>query len=228
MIDVVVPCLNEPDRLAATLSSLRDQSRRPEKTIVVDGGSTAGPPTFPDSPAIEVISAPRGRGSQIAAGVIRSRSEIVVVAHADMRFPPTAIETIANAMIARPDCPGGCLGHRFDGRRLSLQVIERWDRVRARRGYSYGDQAQFFRRAMLDQVGGVPALPLMEDVELARRLRLLGRPIYLNLPVVVSARRYDRLGWPRVMWMNWRLRTEYHRRGPHACAELYARYYAPR
>src|SRR5205823_5618203 len=93
------------------------------------------------------------------------------------------------------------------------------------RGHAYGDQAQFFRRETLDRAGGFPDQPLLEDVELARRLRTLGRPAYLDRPVTVSARRYERLGWPRVLWANWRLRRLYRRDGEAACWRLYHDYY---
>jgi GT2 family glycosyltransferase len=92
-------------------------------------------------------------------------------------------------------------------------------------GDSYGDQAQFFRRELLQSVGGFPDQPIMEDVELSLRLRSLGVPIYLDLPVTVSARRFVRMKWWRVVWQNWMLRRGYRRRGLAVCAELYDRYY---
>ena len=61
--------------------------------------------------------------------------------------------------------------------------------------------------------------------KLARRLRRLGQPAYLDVPVVVSARRYERLGWPRVAWMNWRLRRQYRRDGEAGAWAAYRRYY---
>ena len=105
------------------------------------------------------------------------------------------------------------------------QLIEWADRVRARRGVSYGDQAQFFRREWLARVGGFPDQPIMEDVELSLRLRVLGRPVSLDVPVTVSARRFADRGWWRVLWANWRFRRAYRRRGLAACREIYERYY---
>ena len=67
----------------------------------------------------------------------------------------------------------------------------------------------------------------MEDVELARRLRRLGRPLYLDLPVTVSARRFERLGWWRAVWINWACRRAYRRGGVSACQAIYHRYYRP-
>ena len=102
----------------------------------------------------------------------------------------------------------------------------RYDRRRARSGTSYGDQAQFFRRELLQFAGGFPDQPIMEDVELSLRLQSLGKPIYLDLPVTVSARRFVRMNWWRAVWQNLMVRWCYQRRGLAACAELYERYYS--
>src|SRR5262249_47355997 len=158
-------------------------------------------------------------------GVAKSREEIIVVAHADMIFPPAAFGTIRDFLTRHTACPGGCLGHRFDSPKRVFRAIEWLDRRRAIRGRSYGDQAQFFRRDTLELAGAFPDLPLMEDVELARRLRRLGRPASLDLPATVSARRYEQLGWPRVMFANWRFRRAYERSGPEVCWSIFRRYY---
>jgi rSAM/selenodomain-associated transferase 2 len=223
---VVIPTFNEAARLAATLDSLRSQAEPPERTVVVDGGSsdaTAG--IAAEGGAKLLVERGRGRGGQVAAGVACSAEDIVLVAHGDMLFSPGSLTAIRRVVAARPGCPGGCLGHRFDSRRWGYRLIERADRVRAIRGMSYGDQAQFFRREWLLRAGGFPDQPIMEDVELSRRVRALGRPAYLDLPVTVSARRFEERGWWRVLWENWTLRRAYSRRGLAACREIYERYY---
>lgn len=225
-VAVILPVLNEAAALPHTLRTLVAQTRPPDRLVVVDGGSTDTTADIARSAGATVLTVPAwGRGGQIAAGVAGCTEDVVLVAHADMRFPPAALDTLQAFLMRHPGCPGGCLGHRFDSPRRVFRLIEWWDRRRARRGHSYGDQAQFFRREALARVGGFPELPLMEDVELARRLRRLGRPAYLDVPVIVSARRYERLGWPRVAWTNWRLRRLYRRDGPDACWRLYRRYY---
>jgi hypothetical protein len=175
-----------------------------------------------------IIASRRGRGGQIAAAVAQLSEEIALVAHADMLLPSRACEVVRQSLAKLPPCPGGCLGHRFDRSSPALRMIEWWDQRRARRGISYGDQAQFFRRALLQSAGGFPDQPIMEDVELSLRLRSLGEPIYLDMPVTVSARRFERLTWWRVVWQNGVLRRSYRRQGLAACAELYERYYRAR
>ncbi|HJZ90080.1 MAG TPA: glycosyltransferase [Gemmataceae bacterium] len=226
-IAVVVPARNEAATLPTTLQSLRDQCRPAEHVLVVDGGSIDGTTDIARRFGADVRVVPGwGRGGQIAAGVADCDADVVLAAHADMLFHPTALEAVDRYLSMHPSCPGGCLGHRFNRQNGTFfRAIEWWDRRRALRGHSYGDQAQFFRRAALAHEGGFPDLPLMEDVELARRLRRLGRPAYLDVPVTVSARRYERLGWARVIWTNWRLRRAYARSGPDGCWKLFRQYY---
>ena len=223
---VVIPTLNEQTALPGLLTSLRAQSHPAQRILVSDGGSTDATIAEAQRGGAEVLMAPtRGRGGQIAAALARLTEDVVIVAHADMLLPMEALACVRRALAERPDCPGGCLGHRFDRTSLTLRVVEWWDGRRARRGESYGDQAQFFRRELLHSAGGFPDQPIMEDIELSRRLRSLGVPIYLDVPVTVSARRFVRLNWWRVMWTNWSLRRRYRKDGLAGCSVLYDRYY---
>jgi glycosyltransferase involved in cell wall biosynthesis len=223
---VVIPTLNEESTLPRLLASLHGQSKPAERIIVADGGSTDSTVSEARRGGAEVVVAPGcGRGGQVAAAVAQLTEDIGLVAHADMLLPPLALEALRRSLAQFPGCPGGCLGHRFDGASLVLRAVEWWDQRRARSGESYGDQAQFFRRELLQSVGGFPDQPIMEDIELSRRLRLFGAPLYLDIPVVVSARRFVRSNWWRVLWTNWSLRRQYRRSGLAACAELYKTYY---
>lgn len=223
---VVVPTLNELAFVPRLLDSLRTQSQPAERLLVVDGGSTDGTAVAARQQGADVLVVEgRGRGGQVAAAVPHVAEEIVLVAHADMMFSPSSLEGIRRALAKHPSCPGGCLGHRFDSSSLVLRAVEWCDQRRACRGDSYGDQAQFFRRQFLEPVGGFPDQPIMEDVELSRRLRSVGTPVYLNIPVVVSARRFARMKWWRVIWLNWMIRRRYRKKGLDGCGELFRRYY---
>ncbi len=223
---VIIPALNEEHALPFTLRSLQKQSEPAERVIVVDGGSCDGTVAVARQYGADVLSVSnRGRGGQIAAGFEGAMEVAILVAHADMTFPPAALATVRAVLQDDPTCPGGCLGHRFDSPAIVYALIAVCDAWRARRGESYGDQAQFFRRDMLARAGGFPDQPIMEDVELSRRLRLLGRPRYLDIPVTVSARRFESLGWWRVLWRNWCFRRAYGRGGLAACQRIYENYY---
>jgi glycosyltransferase involved in cell wall biosynthesis len=218
-----VPVLNEAAALPGTLESILAQTEPAERIIVVDGGSSDGSAEIARKFGAEVLVAETpGRGNQVALGVAAAAEDLIVVAHADMSFPRDALESIRSYMRGHPDCPGGAIGHRFDSRALPYLLVEWFDRRRARRGYSYGDQVQFFRRGLLE----FPAQPMMEDVELAARLRGLGKPIYLDCPVTVSARRFERVGLLRTLWRNRQYRRAYRHGGIAATRAIHEQYYA--
>jgi rSAM/selenodomain-associated transferase 2 len=223
---VVIPALNEAKTLAATLDSLCAQKDPLVEIVVVDGGSKDGTPALAEERGVRVIAAPkRGRGCQIAVAVSDISAAVVLVVHADMIVPPHALSLIREKLLAEPTCPGGCLGHRFNSPRRIYRWIEWWDRRRARKGCSYGDQAQFFCRALLQSQGGFPDQPVMEDIEFCRRLARLGRPAYLDAPVIVSTRRFERRGWLKTVLSNWWLRLVYRLFGQRACGAIYRSYY---
>lgn len=222
-----MPTLNEEANLARLLRSLAEQTRPAERILISDGGSSDGTSEIARTAGVQFVPAPsRGRGDQIAAALEMCSESVVLVAHADMVLPSDALQRLQAAMIQYPNAPGGCLGHRFARTSLALSIVETWDRFRARRlGVSYGDQAQFFRRGTLTNAGGFPCQPLMEDLELSHRLKRLGRPIYLDCPVLASARRFETLGLMKAGLLNFALRQTYRLWGVAATRRLYRWYY---
>jgi rSAM/selenodomain-associated transferase 2 len=226
-VAVVIPTLNEEAALPATLDSLAIQIEPATRIVVADGVSTDETTILAQKRGAQVITAPqKGRGCQIAAALKQIDEEIVLVVHADMIVPADALAKIRKRLTEDAACPGGCLGHHFNNPRRIYRCIEWCDHRRARRGMSYGDQGQFFRRELLVRHGGFPDQPIMEDVELSRRLRRLGRPAYLDCPVMVSARRFEQLGPRRVFFRNWLFRMAYRWGGPRVSARIYKEYYA--
>ncbi len=226
---VVISAINEAAALPCTLESLAKQTATADRVLIVDCGSRDDTREVTARYRADVLdSMTPGRGHQIAAGVDACSQAFIVVAHADMRFPPDALARIREHLHAQPDCPGGCLGHCFDSARTAYRIIEWFDQRRARAGQSYGDQCQFFRRTALQRVGGFPAQPIMEDVELAARLRKLGVPAALECPVLVSPRRFEQRGVLRTLWQNWRFRRAYRRSGVSATQAIFDTYYPHR
>lgn len=226
-IAVVIPTLNEEVAIGAALESISRQKTDLDRVIIADGGSTDGTLATADRYGVTIVRVGRrGRGCQVHGALQNIVDDIVIIMHADMVVAPGALSLIRQKLEESPNCPGGCLGHRFDSTSWLFRLTEWWDTRRARRGLSFGDQAQFFRRERLDILGGFPDQPIMEDVELSRRLRRLGRPMYLDCPVVVSARRFTRLGWFRTVVANFGIRLVYRFCGLRASETLYRRYYA--
>jgi len=145
------------------------------------------------------------------AGRRASDADVVLFLHADTHLPP-GWEAAVGSALADPQVVGGAFALRFDSRSLGLRIVEwgAWLRA-ALFGLPYGDQAVFARRAALEAIGGIPAAPILEDLDLVRALRRRGRLARIALPVTTSARRYQRRGVARTWWRNalalagWRL-----------------------
>jgi rSAM/selenodomain-associated transferase 2 len=224
---VIVPTWQEAERLPLLLKSLQEQTAPAECIAVADGGSTDGTAAIAEQAGALVLACPqRGRGRQIAYALDFCPQDIILIAHADMIFPPVALERIRQWLADYPDIVGGCLGHRFDSTAWWYRLVEWADRRRAQRGLAYGDQAQFFRRSILEAIGGFPPWPFLEDVALSRRLQQIGPLTYLDLPVTVSPRRFQKRGLLPVLWQNWRIRRRLARHGEAIVEKLYQEYYA--
>lgn len=129
--------------------------------------------------------------------------------HADTVPCPAMGVQLAEAL-ADPAVGCGAFRQRIDASGLLYRWLEAGNAFRARRLRTpYGDQAIFVRSELLERVGGVPDLPLMEDVELMRRLREHTRPVLLDGPLTVSARRWRRRGVVRQTATNWALVLAY-------------------
>ena len=129
--------------------------------------------------------------------------------HADSRLSPAVVaEVLATAR--DPDMRWGRLDVHLDGPGWPFRVIERSMNLRSRlTGICTGDQGIFVRRGVLDAVGGVPLQALMEDIELCKRLRRLGRPRWLRGPITTSARRWQHDGTLRTVLRMWSYRLRY-------------------
>ena len=192
-LTVVIPTLNAAATLAGTLDAL---GGTPREVIVVDGGSADGTPELAAARACRVIVAPRGRGAQIAAGVAAARGPWLLLLHADTRLGPDWAEAAAAHIAAAPD-RAGYFRLRIDDGAPAARRLERAVAWRCRAlGLPYGDQGLLIARALLDAVGGIRPLPLMEDVDLARRLGR-ARLAPLAAEAVTSAARYRRDGYLR-------------------------------
>lgn len=189
MIAVVIPTLNEETELAGCLEALRGLDGDPE-VVVADGGSRDRTREVARAAGARVVESEAGRGRQLAAGVAGTSASTLLFLHADTRLPENALD-IVPAVLARPGVCAGAFTLTFDDPRWRFRLAERLVDLRSRRlGRPWGDQALFSRRVTYDAVGGFPPWPILEDVELARRLRCLGRIEVVAARVTTSARRY--------------------------------------
>jgi rSAM/selenodomain-associated transferase 2 len=186
-VAAVAPTLNEAADIAGALQALLAQGFAP--VIVVDGGSDDATLDVARSiPGVLAFAAARGRSSQMNAGAVASDVEALVFVHADTRLPAGALALISQAL-SDPEVVGGSFRLAFD-RPHPLLAISSWFSRFDSYWTTFGDQALFVRRSVFEAVGGFPDWPLLEDVELRRRLLIAGRFVKLPAAVTTSARRF--------------------------------------
>lgn len=223
-ISVVIPVLHEARGINPLIDHL---SRLPFpgtiEIIVVDGALSPDTLRAIRAPGVLQVHAGRGRGLQMNAGARKASGNILLFLHADTRLPADGLSDILRAMDGSADV-GGAFRLSIDSPGPCFRVIERTANLRSRiTRVPYGDQAIFLRRGYFMRIGGFAALPIMEDVELMRRIRRIGgRIVLLSSQVTTSARRWERTGVLRNTLRNWLLLILFRMRVP---AERLARFY---
>lgn len=191
-LSVVIPALNAADSLAATLAALDGF----DEIIVVDGGSRDGTAALARRLGARVIETAPGRGGQLAAGAAAATSDWLLFLHADTVLSP-GWRSVVDRHLSRPDAAerAACFRFALDDASPQARRLERWVAWRvAALALPYGDQGLLIHRALYDRIGGYRPLPLMEDVDLVRRLGRR-RLTVLDASAATSARRWREDGW---------------------------------
>lgn len=203
MISIIIPTYNEEKVLPGTLKSLFEQAGEFE-VLLVDGGSAdrtcvivAGLARSPQSSAlstVRLLTAPKGRASQMNAGAKEATGEWLLFLHADTVLPDGAIQRLNELEVNREVQAGGFM-HQFSGDDWRLKLISFLDNFRCTRSrIIYGDQALFVRRTLFEKLGGFPDQPILEDVAFCERLIKKTSPLILSPPVVTDARKFIKMG----------------------------------
>lgn len=208
-ISIIIPVLNEAGQIATRLQTLAPLRAQGVDLIVVDGGSSDDTAMIAASFVDRVIVSARGRARQMNAGALIATGDVLIFLHADTTLPDHAIQLICEGLRSSKKAWG-----RFDvsitGRPPMLKLIATMMNVRSRlSGIATGDQAIFVRRADFIATGGFPDQPLMEDIELSRRLKRVSAPLCLRQKVMTSGRRWETYGVWRTIFLMWRLRLSY-------------------
>lgn len=201
-VSVIIPTLNAADRIGPTLGAIAEAlfDGLIREVILADGGSTDAIADVAEASGARLVMAPMGRGTQLAAGADAAVGDWLLVLHADTVLQDGWIEAVQAHMRAGPD-KAGYFRLKFDSTHPMARWIEGWANIRSRIfGLPYGDQGLLIHRSLYAKVGGYPAIPLMEDVALARRLR--GKLRAMRAAALTSAEKYETEGWLSRGWHN--------------------------
>ncbi|HXI14071.1 MAG TPA: TIGR04283 family arsenosugar biosynthesis glycosyltransferase [Thermoanaerobaculia bacterium] len=205
-VAVIIPTLNEETRIAAAVSSALIVGA--SEVIVSDGGSADRTAEVASAAGASVMTAGPMRSRQLNAAASRSSSEILIFLHGDSKLPPGAARLAADSLAD---------GHVFGGFQISfeetsarLRLAETMINLRTRlTRCPWGDQAQFIERETFLSSGGFREIAMMEDYDLAIRMKRAGRTAVLPQKVVTSGRRFLDKGVLATAATNWRIILAY-------------------
>lgn len=208
-LSIIIPTLNEARQIEATLLALAPIRARGVQIIVADGGSADQTVELARPLADCVVTATRGRAYQMNQGADQADGDTLLFLHADTHLPSDADDLLSSALDS-----GKISWGRFDvaisGRSPLLKIIAALMNLRSRlSGIATGDQAIFVQRALFESIDGFPLQPLMEDIELSRRLKRHSPPTCLRARVTTSGRRWEAHGIWRTIALMWWLRLQY-------------------
>lgn len=208
-LSIIIPVLNEAGVLESNLEKLQWIRHLGHDIVVADGGSQDQTAALAEPLVDQVVSSLPGRALQMNAAAKSASGDILVFLHIDTLFPGDGVEALTENIVL-PSADWGRFDVRLSGEHILFRVIERMMNWRSRlTGIATGDQAIFISRNLFETLGGYPAMPLMEDIEICRRLKKYSKPVCLPQKVVTSSRRWEQGGIVKTIWLMWRLRFEY-------------------
>ncbi len=210
-ISIIIPVLHEEAIIDRAIDKIFDLPYDGEVEVIVVDGSPLGETlsAIQKNEVLKILSE-KGRAHQMNQGAVKARGDILLFLHADTELPQNALDAISSVMRT-----GHFVGGAFDlgikSDRPIFRLIEMAASLRSRRtGTPYGDQAIFISKEYFDSIGSFKEIPLMEDVELLRRIKKTGDKIYI-IPekVSTSPRRWEKEGVVCCTLRNWALISLY-------------------
>ncbi|MDF1728301.1 MAG: TIGR04283 family arsenosugar biosynthesis glycosyltransferase [Sulfitobacter sp.] len=192
-LSIVIPTLNAAESLPRCLEALMEglEAGLIRELIVSDGGSTDATGAVAQAWGADVLHGPASRGGQLRRGCALAQGDWILVLHADTCLAPGWAEVVRRHLNESNDAAWFPLA--FDRGGLPAWLVAGWANLRSRAGLPYGDQGLLLPRALYERVGGYAEMPLMEDVNLARRLK--GRLVRLDGRAITSGAKYATQGW---------------------------------
>ena len=207
LISIVIPVLNEEKALQVLLDQLQSYREQGHEVVVVDGGSNDNTCSVASTLCDQLITSESGRAIQMNKGAEFSKNNILWFLHADTLVPEHSIEKIQKAL---EDNDWGRFNIKLSGSRFVFRVIERMINIRSCVfSIATGDQGIFLNKNTFNKVNGYSVIPLMEDVNLSKKLKSLSHAVCLNEKITTSSRRWEKYGILSTVLLMWKLRFLY-------------------
>ena len=206
-ISIIIPTLNSETDLCETLGSLFEgiENDLIRELIISDGGSTDKTKSIAHEVGAVLIEGSCGRGLQISKGVDKSRGDWILILHADTSL---SLDWSVNLLQKIDRNFAYHFKLKFKSKSLFARILEYWIQIRSKfLGLPYGDQGLLIHRDLLNNFGGFPKIPLMEDIALARKLKSETKS--LDILAYTSAEKYHKNGWFRQSVLNFFLLIQY-------------------
>ncbi len=216
-ISVIIPVLNEETAVREMLPEMQWIRESGHELIVVDGGSTDDSFPLAKNFSDAVIVSTQGRAVQMNAGAKIATGDVLLFLHIDTILPPDSLSKILTSVNwgntqnnSQVEKAWGRFDVRLSGSHFMFRIIEALMNWRSRiTGIATGDQAIFVSKELFEHIGGYKEIPLMEDIEISRRLKKFCKPVCIQDRVIASSRRWEVSGIYRTVFLMWRLRFSY-------------------
>ncbi|WP_245555216.1 TIGR04283 family arsenosugar biosynthesis glycosyltransferase [Hahella ganghwensis] len=210
LISIVVPVLNEEATIASFLRLLQPLRDKQVEVILVDGGSQDQTKKVAEPYCDRIIDSDKGRARQQNAGAEVASGDLLVFLHADTLLPVSFLDVLNR--FEKTGYQWGRFNVSLSGSKWMFSVISFMINWRSRiSGIATGDQAIFVRRSTFHLAGRFTDIPLMEDVDLSRKLLRISKPFCVRDPVITSSRRWEVHGTWRTIFLMWKLRWKFAR-----------------
>jgi len=206
-VSIIIPTLNEEDSIKELLQQLQQFRKQGHEVIVVDGGSTDETVSISELLSDKVITSKSGRALQMNKGAENAENDILWFLHADTSISDKTVEKIQQALNKND---WGRFNVKLSGSNILFRLIEKMMNVRScLTGIATGDQGIFVKKHVFNTVNGYPNIPLMEDIEISKKLRLISRPICIKEILITSSRRWEEKGILSTVLLMWKFRLLY-------------------
>jgi len=209
-LSIIIPCLNEASHIVSTLKNLQKIRHQGHEIILCDGGSTDNTCALADNLSDHIINTRPGRAIQMNAGAKKATGDVLCFLHADTLIPGN-FEAIITHELKQTNKIWGRFNIRLSNTSLPYKVIAWFMNTRScMSGIATGDQGIFVYKDAFLKLNGYANIPLMEDIEISKRLRKTSRPICINKSVLItSSRRWEHFGIFKTVTLMWHLRLRY-------------------